>query len=70
MAADQWVLVREIGIDLADQLTVVRGAERLKIASFALRDARLALEPIKGAEAAAARTLLAALEAAHREVGP
>jgi hypothetical protein len=66
--ASTWHLVREIGADLSDCLTLARGAARGALVGPAAREARLALESVTGPEADAVRTLLSAIEAAHREV--
>lgn len=66
MSSEGWTRVREIGLDLSDVLSLARGSARLEAAALAVRDARLALEPLVGVEADAARTLLLAIEAANR----
>ena len=70
MSADAWLRVREIGLELSDALALARGPVRLEAAALAARGARLALEVLVGPEAEAARTVFAALEAAHREIAP
>jgi hypothetical protein len=70
MSADAWVRLREIGLDLSDVLSLARGPARLEAAALAVRDARLALEPLVGLEADAARTMFLALGATNREIKP
>ncbi|MEY4513140.1 MAG: hypothetical protein RLZZ450_5262 [Pseudomonadota bacterium] len=65
-----WQLVRELGLDLADDLALARGDARQEHARQAVHKARLALEAETGDDEAAVRTLFAALEAAYRQVGP
>jgi hypothetical protein len=66
---NEWSILRDLTQSLQTQLTYARGPDRIATAASIVRTARVALEPLSGAEVEAVRGLLAALEAAHREVG-
>jgi chemotaxis regulatin CheY-phosphate phosphatase CheZ len=66
-----WAMImRDLTVELHDDLRHARGADRLAAAARAVHTAREALEAHVGDDVQAVRELLSAIEAAHREVGP
>jgi hypothetical protein len=63
-------MLRELTAGLQTKLVSARGPERIAAAADTVHAARLALEPLDGEDVQTVRELLAALCAAHREVGP
>jgi hypothetical protein len=62
-------MLRELSADLSDNLAHARGVDRVALAARTVRSARLVLESVEGADVESVRSLLSAIEAAHRQVG-